>query len=75
MIARYRNQPISDPIVIDVVVCAGNEQRLSDCYLSKHDGISSCTHNNDVGVYCSEYCLLYEQFRSSCLVFVQTTDS
>lgn len=39
------------PIVLDDVVCNGDERRLIDC---DHDGLGqhSCVHAEDVGVRC-----------------------
>ena len=56
---------IDGPVVIDAVVCVGNEQRLSDCFLSKNDDTSFCTHDNDVGVQCSK-CASCPSKNSSC---------
>ena len=42
------------PILLDDLVCMGNESRLVDC---RRDGIGqfdSCTHANDTGVKCRE---------------------
>ena len=47
------------PIAICNIKCTGEEDQLADCALqpscTQANGYSSCSHNDDVGVTCSEY--------------------
>ena len=46
------------PIVICNIKCTGDEDQLADCAELQtlcSLGYSSCSHNDDVGVSCSEY--------------------
>ena len=51
------------PIAICNIKCSGDEDQLTDCVLqpscNQANGYSSCSHNDDVGVRCSEYNTYY----------------
>ncbi len=39
------------PILLDNVICDGNEERLENC-LSDGFGVNNCNHGEDAGVRC-----------------------
>ena len=47
------------PIAICNIKCTGDEDQLADCAVqpscNQANGYSSCSHNDDVGVTCSEH--------------------
>ena len=43
-------------VLVDSVVCSGNEVRLLDCSIGSM-GTTNCTHANDAGVRCSVECM------------------
>lgn len=45
------------PVLLENVICTGNEDRLFDCTKSGL-GVSSCSHSRDAGVRCSIQCKL-----------------
>lgn len=49
--------PGMGPVLLENVVCTGNEDRLFDCR-SSGLGVSSCSHSRDAGVRCSTQCKL-----------------
>ena len=49
--------PGMGPVLLENVICTGNEDRLFDCTNSGL-GVSSCSHSRDAGVRCSTQCKL-----------------
>lgn len=51
MFARFGGARSNVPILLDDVICIGNEERLLDCDASDI-GVHDCTHRGDAGVVC-----------------------
>ena len=49
--------PGMGPVLLENVICTGNEDRLFDC-MNSGLGVSSCPHSRDAGVRCSTQCKL-----------------